>query len=101
MHQIEDINVKFLSRGWIINKALNEFDDNYLSEDLAQYYKEGIVIDFGFYGDGTNERDGEFAIHIIKNSDWENYIAKFNFKSRVLALSTLEYLAKIDFDLYN
>ena len=92
---INQINEGFIRNGWSISKPLAEFDTDYLSEDLAQYYKSNVIIDFGFYGDGTEEHKGEFVIYIVENKDWENYIAKYNFKYRKDSLNILSHLPEI------
>ncbi len=97
MKNIIKINSLFQSNGWTSVKALREFDDNCLTEDLAQYEKNGVIIDFGFYGDETTPSEGEYRIYIIFGQNWENYFAKFCFKSRELAFDIFERLPSMNF----
>ncbi len=91
-----EINLCFERCGWSSIKQLTEFDGEYLSEDLAQYEKNGIIIDFGFYGDGVEPVNGEFRIYVIENGDWGNVKGKFQTPYRVLALRVLQSLASIE-----
>ena len=91
-----EINLCFERCGWSSIKQLTEFDGEYLSEDLAQYEKNGIIIDFGFYGDGVEPVNGEFRIYVIENGDWGNVKGKFQTPYRLLALRVLQSLASIE-----
>ena len=89
----DQINNCFLKNGWDIEKPLDEIDDEYICEDLAQFSKESIVVDFGFYGDVTAPNEGKFGIYIIDNNDWENYMANFRFRDFNLSLSVMRFLS--------
>lgn len=96
MQEVNKINAEFQKNGWHIVKELLDFDNVYLSEDLAQYKKNEIVVDFGFYGDGTKPSEGKFGIYLIKNNDWENWIGNFRITDKALTLSFLKFLARLD-----
>lgn len=74
----EEVNAEFRKHGWTIIKALEALDGDYLSEDLAQFQKGSLVVDFGFFGDGTNTATGCFKVFLIEGEDWENSLATFN-----------------------
>lgn len=88
------INSLFETNGWTIVKPLLKFDRAYLSEDLAQYEVNGVIVDFGFYGDGAYPFDGEFRVCCVKDEDWENPYAVFSSKDKDLALSVLKSFAE-------
>jgi len=91
----EKINKLFIEAGWTPVKNLSDFDENSLTEDIAQYKKDKIIVDFGFYGDELTSTDGEYIIFIILNQDWDNHLAKFTFKSKSMAIKTLETLPSL------
>lgn len=93
---VDEINTCFEQNGWVSNKKLSEFDAKYLSEDLAQFEKNGFVVDFGFYGDGVEPVDGEFRIYLIEDGDWVNVKGTVQITSKTLALRVLENLATLE-----
>ena len=91
---VNKINSTYKSYGWSANKQLDRFDEDetHLIEDLAQFYKSNITIDFGFYGDGTEPEDGNLVIYVVQDYDWVKPLARFEFlySCSDFALETLE-----------
>lgn len=89
----EEINYVFRKHGWTVVKALEAVDEDFLSEDLAQFQKGSLVVDFGFYGDGTDIAAGSFKIFLIKEEDWENSLATFECRQQERAFHFLQSFA--------
>jgi len=85
----EKINNQFKKYGWSGNKWLEPIDDDWLTEDLAQYINGDLTVDFGYYGELGSADTGPFCIYLIKNENWEEYEAKFEFSAGKMALLAL------------
>ena len=93
-HTPEEINDAFRVHGWTVVKALEVLDLNYLSEDLAQFQKGSLVVDFGFYGNGADIASGVFKILLIEGEDWECCLAAFECRKPDIAYQFLRSFAE-------
>ncbi len=82
------INAEFSDHGWHPSKTLDKFDLSNLNEDLAQYSRGSMTVDFGYY-ETSSPHDGEFIIYIIANEDWDNFLLKICLKQPKHALGVL------------
>jgi len=94
-----EINTAFEKAGWFPTKSLEHFDETCLTEDMAQFEKGNLVIDFGFYGDSTQPEHGEYVIYVIRERNWEKPIARISFKEKRAALAKMTELPLFDFSL--
>ena len=77
------INSVFRVAGWQIVKPLEPLDPEALTEDLAQYEKGALVVDFGFYG---GDEQGDFRVYAVRGTDWERPVARHSLRDAKMAL---------------
>ncbi len=82
-----DINSAFEKAGWSPAKRLEHFDNACLTEDIAQFEKDNIIIDFGFYGDLNEPNQGEYIVYVVREHDWEKPIVRIFCKDKRAALA--------------
>ena len=63
--------------------------DSLMMEDLAQWTKDSITVDFGYYGHPVIESMMEFGIYVVKDNDWTNYLCNLRINDANTALSLL------------
>ena len=63
---------------WFTEKVSIDEHISWLDEDLAQitFPNNDYIIDIGWYP--SRDIDGEFAVVVIKNNDWSNYLFQEN-----------------------
>ncbi len=83
------INSVFRVAGWKIDKPLEPLDFAKLPENIAQYSKGGLVVDFGYHG---NEDQGDFRIYAIRGQDWERPVAALSLRSLDMSLDLLRQM---------
>lgn len=90
----QSINLIFRRLAWRVEKSLETIADESLSEDLAQYSKDGLTVDYGFYGCEAT-REGCYCIYVILDENWEKPMGKLCFDTHVEALESLAHYAKL------
>lgn len=83
------INSVFRVAGWKIVKALEPLETGALTEDIAQYSKGSLVVDFGYYG--TPEQ-GDYRIYAVRGQDWERPVAALSLRDADMALDLLRQM---------
>lgn len=83
------INSVFRVAGWEIVKPLAPIDRAALAEDLAQYAKGPMVVDFGFYG---QDDKGDFRIYAVRGQDWQTPVAALSLRDANMALDLLRQM---------
>lgn len=83
------INSVFRVAGWKIHKPLEPLDIAGLTEDIAQYSKGALVVDFGYFG---TEQQGDYRIYAIRDADWERPVAALSLRNPDMALDLLRQM---------
>lgn len=87
------INSVFRVAGWQVVRPLRPLALSALAEDLAQYAKGPMVVDFGFYGDGKEDPDsGDFRIYAVRGQVWHTPIAALSLRDANMALDLLRQM---------
>ncbi|SMX50385.1 hypothetical protein [Maliponia aquimaris] len=87
------INSVFRGAGWQIVKPLEPLAPSALAEDLAQYAKGPMVVAFGYFDDGTGDRDsGEFRICAVRGQAWQTPVAALSLRDANMALDLLRQM---------
>ncbi|WP_417209882.1 hypothetical protein [Antarctobacter sp.] len=83
------INSVFRGAGWQVVKPLEPIETAALAEDLAQFVKRGIVVEFGYH---ANDAAGEYRIYAVHEQDWDHPLAAISLRSADMALDVLRQM---------